>query len=372
MVISSGISPIGISSLEPNSIGTGACSNQNGIHRIVDFVIEKMKVFYSSTNLDEVEKLRNAALDIGPQQHELLKDGVYPEKLLAFSASMFFKSIRQQIETNKSKLPSVEKITAEEIANIPKLLHSNSFFNKIIQLLIGQPICFLEKLEPLNAHDINSMRKVSAKYPQCSGSCSLKNLNSLLANELSINSASFVGGFKGHVVYAEVVRGEKGHYFGLVHNLGSSSKMHELSTDRKILPYPLHFEDINKLKKFIEDFRNPQAVVSEYQLTLASASLKNPNAFESKSTNYKIADTLTARNSIPLKRDTYTSYRDCQKKLLEQLAHTLGSNNSGIVAEAKLARKGFKSDHINLSQAEANQKRVTEQLLNSNTKRARI
>jgi hypothetical protein len=181
---------------------------------------------------------------------------------------------------------------------------------------------------------------IRAKYSQSSGSCAVKNLNSLLSMSFDAPSAVINGGWSLHRVYAEVFRGEENQYFVLVHNLGASCEMHEKSKDNKIFPLPLFFKSFAQLEHFAKAFRGINQ--SDYEACLKSAPKLTPGDlknFGPETINKKIAATLLDRPKKPRPNEVYKLFRSQQKELLEKLTTTMNSQTSQEVKRAILARR---------------------------------
>jgi hypothetical protein len=297
-----------------------------------------LEKFYSDVDKSAAECLRNGALDIGPALDNRLSDGNSHFDVMGFSASMFFETI-------------TEKIRKLEKASIYQLFKTDSVFKKIVQIAFLKPDVHLKYLTPLNKKDINKLCSLKPKNPQFSGSCAVKNFNSLLSNDLGPNSVSFIGGWSSHAVYAEVVEGKDGHYFGLIHNLGAGSFAadcrHTLSAEGKLFPLPIHFKDRNSVEKFIKDFIDFKSKSrQDYEKLVASAFLKDVFQFQEKSINRELAIKITNHNFFSFPSSKYTQYRSAQKDLLKQLAEIKGSNDGEAIAAALLKRVFKKNEHV--------------------------
>jgi hypothetical protein len=312
------------------------------ITRLVLYLLED---FYSKLNQSDAECLRNGALDIGPDLDNRLSDGNSHFDVMGFSASMFFETITEKIR--KLEIPSIAEMTEQEKASIYPLFKTDSVFKKAVQIGLLKPDLHLKYLTPLRQKDIGKLCSPKPKNPQYSGSCTVKNLNSLLSNDLGPNSVSFIGGWSSHAVYAEVVEGKDGHYFGLIHNLGAGSLAagcrHTLSDEGKLFPLPIHFKDRTSLEKFIKDFKSKSQ--ADYENLVASASLKDVFQFQEKSINRELALKITNQNGFSFKSDKYKEHRFHQKDLLKKLAEIKGSNDGEAVAAA-LIKRAFKKNEL--------------------------
>jgi hypothetical protein len=307
-----------------------------------------LEKFYSDVDKSAAECLRNGALDIGPALDNRLSDGNTHLDVMWFSASMFFETITEKIR--KLEIPSIDGMTTKEIDSIYSLFKTDSVFKKIVQIAFLKPDVHLDYLTPLNKKDISKLCSPKPKNPQYSGSCTVKNLNSLLSNDLGPNSVSFIGGWSSHAVYAEVVEGKDGHYFGLIHNLGSGSLAtgcrHTLSAEGKFFPLPIHFKDRISLEKFIKDFKSKSR--ADYENLVASATLKDVFQFQEKSVNRDLALKITNHNGFSLPSSKYKEYRSAQKDLLKKLAQIKGSNDGEAIAAALINRKIKKNRLVQL------------------------
>jgi hypothetical protein len=328
------LSPIGFNPIHQN---VDKESKRNDL--ITRLVQRFLDDFYSKLKQSDAECLRNGVLDIGPDLDSRLSDGNSHFDVMGFSASMFFETITEKIR--KFEIPSIDGMTEQEKASIYPLFKTDSVFKKIVQIGLLQPDLHLKYLTPLTKKDINKLCSPRPKNPQYSGSCTVKNLNSLLSNDLGPNSVSFIGGWSSHAVYAEVVEGKDGHYFGLIHNLGAGSLAadcrHTLSDEGKLFPLPIHFKDRISLEKFIKDFKSKSR--ADYENLVASALLKDPFQFQEKTVNRELAFKITNQNGFSFKSDQYKEHRLHQKDLSKILAKIKGSNDGEAVAAALINRK---------------------------------
>ena len=306
---------------------------------------------YRTFSLIEVEKFRNASLDIGEEFSDKLQSGTIPLRFFLFTVSTFFPAIREKIL--KGDPPSEIFISADEIqVGLKTMGPSKSLFNKI-ESLLSDPLDRLKQLEPLKEEDLSQLPSIRAKYSQSSGSCAVKNLNSLLSMSFDAPSVVISGGwrsyeidtkeFPGHRVYAEVFRGEDNKYFVLVHNLGVSSQMHERSKDKKIFPLPLFFKSFDQLENFAKAFRVINR--SDYEACLKSAPKLTPGDlknFGPETINKKIATSLLDRPKKPRPNEVYKHFRIQQKELLEKLTETMNSQTSFEVRRAVKMRRSKK------------------------------
>ncbi|MBM3195942.1 MAG: hypothetical protein FJZ62_04280 [Chlamydiae bacterium] len=313
---------------------------------ITRIVLLLLKDFYSKLTQEEAECLRNGVLDIGPDLDNRLSEGNLTFNVMAFSASMFFKTITEKIR--KLEIPSIEGMTEQEKASIYLLFKTDRVFKKIVQIAFSKPDLLLNSLTPLNKKDIDKLCSPMPKNPQYSGSCAVKNLNSLLSNDLGPNSVSFIGGWNTHGVYAEIVKGEDGHFFGLIHNLGAgclgAKYRHTVSDEGKLFPLPIHFKDRTSLDTFTKDFKSKSR--EDYEELVASAILKDPFQFQEKTVNRELAFKITNQNGFSLKSDQYKEHRLHQKDLSKILAKIKDSNDDNAVAAALINRAIKKTEHV--------------------------
>jgi len=293
---------------------------------------------YKTFSLEELESFRNASLDIGEEFSDKLKSGVHAKRFFLFTVGTFFPAICEKIL--KGDPLSEIFISADEIQEGLKTMGpSKRLFNKI-ESLLSNPLERLKQLEPLKEEDLSQLPSIRAKYSQSSGSCTVKNLNSLLSMSFDAPSAVINGGWSTHIVYAEVFRGEENQYFVLVHNLGASCEMHEKSKDNKIFPLPLFFKSFAQLEHFAKAFRGNN--MSDYKACLESAPKLTPgdlSKFGQKTLNKKIAETLLVRSKKPRTNEVYKLFRSQQKELLEKLTTTMNSQTSQEVKRAIGARR---------------------------------
>jgi len=303
---------------------------------------------YRTFSLIEVEKFRNASLDIGEEFSDKLQSGTIPWRFFLFTVSTFFPAIREKILSDKP--PSEILISANEIQEgLETMGPSKRLFNKI-ESLLSYPLDRLKQLKPLKKEHLSQLPSIRAKHAQESGSCAIKNLNSLLSMSFDAPSVVISGGwpgykvdtkeFLGHAVYAEVFKGEDDQYFVLVHNLGWSCQMHERSEDKKIFPLPLFFESFAQLEHFAKAFYGNNQ--SDYEACLKSAPKLTPGDlknFGPETINKKIAATLLDRPKKPRPNEVYKLFRSQQKELLEKLTKTMSSQTSLEVTRAIEKRK---------------------------------
>ncbi len=302
-----------------------------------------INLYYDTLSLEQIESLKYASLDVGEKFSPMLK---YPGNnildFVLFTLSTFFPSITKKIQEG-SQHSSVEFSPVEFQNEIEILKRSNKTFTKILSLL-SNPIKALEDLEPISQKHIHHLPSIRPKHRQYSGSCVVKNLDSLLSMSFDAPSVLIWGGYRGHIVYAEIFKGENDQYFLLLHNLGESSEMHDRSPNGKIYPIPLFFDTFQKLENFIHFFRAPDKKAYENTILsapyLESGDLKK---FKYDSINYKIAKALLDRPEKPRQNPTYKNFRILQKELLEKLAMTMNSTTpQEVITQAVKQRKNIK------------------------------
>ncbi|NDD99348.1 hypothetical protein EB008_03510 [bacterium] len=303
-----------------------------------------INLYYYTLSLEQIESLKYASLDVGEEfSPELKHPGNITVDFVLFTLSTFFPSITKKIQEG-SQPSSVEFSPVEFQNEIEILKRSNKTFTKILSLL-SNPIVALADLEPISQKHIHHLPSIRPKHRQYSGSCVVKNLDSLLSMSFDAPSVLIWGGYRGHSVYAEIFKGENDQYFLLLHNLGESSEMHDRSPNGKIYPIPLFFDTFQKLENFIHFFRrapNKEA----YKTTMLSAPYLESGdlkKFKYDSINYKIAKALLERPEKPRPNPSYKNFRILQKKLLEKLAMTMNSTTpQEVITQAVKQRKILK------------------------------
>ena len=279
---------------------------------------------YKSFSLKDIENLRNASLDIGKRLNpNLIDEGLKPQEFWIFVISTFFPSITKKILEGSPT--STISITAEEIKKAKEEFGPSArLFTKIISLL-SNPIDALKQLEPITENDIRELPSIKPKHRQYSGSCVLKNLNSLLSMSFDAPSVIIRGGWPQHTVYMEVFKGEKDQFFCLLHNLGAASEWHPQS-EGKIYPVPLYFNTFKTLENFLQLFIGVDR--EDYLKSLGGAHFikDNLNEFRSNRINHQISSALTRHPQKPRENKAYNHFRTLQKKVLKEMSETMGSS----------------------------------------------
>lgn len=278
-----------------------------------------------------LETLENGILDIGVRQDPTLSEGNYELFVLLFSVGILYPTIQEKIET---RTPTTFHLKADELERDYNLLETDSqiFIDKIRTLFLPpeEAIKNLEEVDPLNTESFPCTR---AKHPQFSGSCTVKNLNSLLSMSSRAPSIIMHGGFKCHSVYAEVFRlGDQ--YFALVHNLGGGSESHFVDERNKILPLALYFENKDRLMAFSKNFCRSGSIEDYLNLVeFFSLNSKNKNIEkELDRVHLKSSSMPFARSLVyPYKDRTnpmhsvYREFRKLQKEIIRKLIDPTGS-----------------------------------------------
>jgi len=306
----------------------------------------------TSSNREEIkidlESLENGILDIGVSHDSTLTSGNIPLVVLLFSVGILYPKVQKEIRAiENSPLEFKPEDFDSDIAGLDS--KSKGFFNKIRTLLLPfeEAIKNLEEVDPL---DPESFPCIRAKHPQFSGSCTVKNFNSLLSMSSLAPSIIMMGGFVHHSVYAEVFRlGDQ--YFALVHNLGAGGECHLVDERNKILPLALYFENKDLLMAFSFHFCNTTGSERYYLDLVELYALNSRN----KNIEKELDRLQHTSSSIPFARSLvypdkgrtspmypeYRKFRELQREIIRKLIDHTGSR-SAVKDAASTKRKGQK------------------------------
>ncbi len=295
-----------------------------------------------------LENLENGILDIGVSQDPTLSSGNSALFVLLFSVGILYPTIQKKICDRGTSHFQVEPVELEsDYAGLG--LGPRRFIDKIRTLLLPpeEAIKNLEEVDPSNSESFPCIR---AKHPQFSGSCAVKNLNSLLSMSSTAPSIIMQGGFKDHAVYAEVFRLED-QYFTLVHNLGGGLDYHPVNSSNKILPLALYFEKKEHLIKFSKMFCDGETTKEEYLKWIKAFALNSRNKNIEKEldrVHLKSSSMPFARSLVYPDKDRtnpmyteYQKFRRLQKEIIRKLIDPIGSP-SGVKAQASIVRRNQK------------------------------
>ena len=219
------------------------------------------EIFSSEAPKEALDNLENGILDIGKNQDSALKESTNPLFCLLFSVGTIYPTIQKKIQASE---PSPFLLKPEDLerdyANLGP--DSKKFIDKIRTLFLP-PLEAVKTLEETDLTDKESWPCVRAKNLQFSGSCTVKNFNSLLSMSSTGPSIILHGGFKGHAVYAEVFK-SGGQYFALVHNLGAGIQLHKRIGKNRYLPLPLYFKNVDSLNDFCGKCFRLEATEKDY------------------------------------------------------------------------------------------------------------
>ena len=280
--------------------------------------------------------LENAIHDIGSEQDPTLSSGNLPHFVLLFFVGILYPTIQEKIRARET---SSFKVEPEELESDYARLDPDPkrFIDKISTLLLPpeEAIKNLEEVDPL---DLESFPCIRTKHPQFSGSCAVKNLNSLLSMSSTAPSIIMHGGFKHHSIYAEIFRLDN-QYFGLVHNLGAGSDIHQRDLGEKIIPLALYFQDKENLIEFSKIFCKEETTGQEY-LALVRSYMSDVTDPESASPFIRSLSSIDSRRTNPM-HSVYREFRKLQRVIIRNLIYPTGSP-SGVKAQALIARRNEK------------------------------
>jgi hypothetical protein len=266
--------------------------------------------------------LENGILDIGDLQDPTLTSGNLPHFVLLFSLGILYPTIQEKIRAGETSSFKVEPVELRrDFAKLDPNSKEKKFIDKIRTLLLPpeEAIKNLEEVDPLNPESFPCIR---AKHQQFSGSCTVKNLNSLLSMCSTAPSIIMHGGFKYHSVYAEVFKSVDG-YYALVHNLGAGYDIHQKPHGNKIIPLALCFQDKENLIEFSKIFCKENTTEQEYR------ALVDKHKFEV--TDPKLVPPFVrSLSSIDSSRtnpmhSVYREFRKLQREIIRKLIDPTGS-----------------------------------------------
>jgi hypothetical protein len=230
---------------------------------------------------------------------------------------------------------------------------SKRLINKMRTLLLS-PDEAVKILEEIDLNDKKSWPCVTAKNRQFSGSCVVKNFNSLLSMSSTAPSIIMHGGFQGHSVYAEVFKLGR-QYFALVHDLGSGLKLHMQDKSNKILPLALYFENFDSLNYFCREFCRKNSTEEAYLALVKQFAEDYVNLVD----QFALSDALI-RSGVEVKKEenlqpfvlslsrpsghkspmhsVYREFRKLQREIIRMLIDPTGSP-SQVKVKASTRRK---------------------------------
>lgn len=279
----------------------------------------------------DLEDLENGILDIGVEHNPTLSSGNRPLFVLLFFVGILYPTIQEKIRARGTSSFQVEPSELErDYAKLDP--DPKRFIDKICTLLLP-PEEAIKNLEEVDLSNTKSFPCIRTKHQQFSGSCTVKNLNSLLSMSSLAPSIIMKGGYNDHVVhvvYAEVFRlGNQ--YFALVHNLGGGSEIHRQDR-KKIIPLALHFKDKELLIQFSKTFCHEGTteeeylgLVQDYALNSGGAWFKRLSEFPERLW-YFVASlgAIDEDRTNPL-HTKYREFRKLQKEIIRKLIDHTGS-----------------------------------------------
>jgi hypothetical protein len=297
---------------------------------------------------NNLEKLENGIFDIGGHQDLNLLEGNNPLFVFLFSMGILYPKVQEKIQASKTSFWGLKPEDLEkDYASLDP--DSKRLINKMRTLLLS-PLEAVKILEEIDLNDKKSWPCVTAKYRQFSGSCVVKNFNSLLSMSSTAPSIILHGGFQGHSVYVEVFK-LGGQYFALVHDLGSGLKLHMQDKSKKIFPLALYFENFDFLKYFCIEFCRKNSTEEDYLALVEQFALSNAfigSGFEvQKEENlqpFVLSLTTPSKHRSPMYPE-YRKFRNLQREIIRMLIDPTGSP-SEVKAKASALRKIQKSQAI--------------------------
>ena len=314
-----------------------------------EFLTKALCCFWNeitSSNREEIkidlEKLENGILDIGVEHDPNLSFGNRAIFVLLFFLGILYPTIQEKIRANKTSPFLLKPEDLErDYANLGP--NSKKFIDKICTLLLP-PEEAIKNLEEVDLTNKKSFPCIRTKYQQFSGSCAVKNLNSLLSMSSTAPSIIMEGGYKGHAVYAEVFKLEN-QYFVLVHNLGDGSEIHQRDHGNKIKPLALFFDKKEHLIQFSKVFCDNDTKKKEYlrrvkAFALKAERLKKLPDQQSASPFVRSLSFIDSSRTNPM-HSVYREFRELQREIIRKLIDPTGSLSDVKVA-ASLNRIGQK------------------------------
>ena len=321
-----------------------------------EFLAGALNKFFSISlnkeGLKTLEKLENAALDIGRRHDPTLLEG--NSKYLDF----FIFSIALLIPTIQKKFQNIAEhpiqITSLELSEeLQKLDPSTRNLLEKIFTIFFPPIEAVRRLAPIQRGDLQNLPSIRPKHYQYSGSCVVKNFNSLLSMSFDAPSLIILGGWPQHAVYLEVFKGEQDQFFCLLHNLGEGSDNHPESREGKVFPLALFFPSSSKLNSFLQGF-DAQTKEGYFDLINSQTKLADLKEEDLKSEiNQEITKALNTQKKDPRKNPLYQEFRRLQKESLRQMLASFGNFGEikrGALEARKIEKTLFKEDFLKYNQ----------------------
>jgi len=297
-----------------------------------------------------LELLEDAALDIRKADDpSSIKGNIDYFYLFIFSIATLFPTIQKKFQ-NIAEHPI--QITAKEFSEeLEKLDPSTRNLVEKIFTVFFPPKEAVKRLAPIQRGDLQNLPSIRPKHIQYSGSCLVKNFNSLLSMSFDAPSVIIKGGWPVHAVYLEVFKGEQDQYFCLLHNLGAESEKHSNSREGKVFPQALFFPSFSKLNSFLQRFpaQNEKAYSDLIDSQTNLANLKE-GALESE-INREITKALTKVS--PKENPLYKKFRSLQKESLRQMLTSFGSigeEKKGAIEARTKEKSSFREEFLRLSQ----------------------
>jgi hypothetical protein len=293
-------------------------------------------IFLNKEGQETLEMLENAALDIGRQHDPTLLEGNSQNlDLFIFSIALLIPTIQIKFQ-NIAEHPI--QITFLELSEeLQKLDPSTRNLLEKIFTIFFPPIEAVKRLAPIQRGDLQNLPSIRPKHYQYSGSCVLKNFNSLLSMSFDAPSVIIQGGWPQHAVYLEVFKGEQDQFFCLLHNLGEGSDNHPKSKEGKVFPLALFFPSSSKLNSFLQGF-DAQTEEGYFDLINSQTKLADLKEEDLKSEiNQEITKALNTQKKDPRKNPLYQEFRRLQKESLRQMLASFG--NFGEIKRGALEKR---------------------------------
>ena len=309
-------------------------------------------IFLNKEGQETLERLENAALDIGRRHDPTLLEG--NSKYLDF----FIFSIALLIPTIQIKFQNIAEhpiqITSLELSEELQKLDppTRNLLEKIFTIFFP-PIEAVRRLAPIQRGDLQNLPSIRPKHYQYSGSCVVKNFNSLLSMSFDAPSLIILGGWPQHAVYLEVFKGEQDQFFCLLHNLGEGSDKHPKSREGKVFPLALFFPSSSKLNSFLQGF-DAQTEEGYFDLIDSQTKLADLKEEDLKSEiNQEITKALNTQKKDPRKNPLYQEFRRLQKESLRQMLASFGNFGEikrGALEKRKIEKTLFREDFLKYNQ----------------------
>lgn len=196
----------------------------------------------------------------------------------------------------------------------------SEFFNKMFfsaKISATNLKAKLENLRKFSPSDALFLSNLIPLRRQSSGSCVLKNLKAAMAHSSNQPSYIILGGTERHGTYIEIIKGEEGVFFALLHNLGQGSSMHPMTKEGKVLPFGLVFKNEEEAIKFILEYRNTRKDYESYQSLIKKATpiQQTPSELKSSGTNRTIINKWGTVGTSALKSLESSLIKDSAKKI---------------------------------------------------------